>query len=134
MFFKKRDNHHPALSLFFFAFYLIGGTAIIFSIQQYRLAARDISGAAVCSGETTPRRNEPDRGFSYYPENENRFLPLGYDENRFIIEKTGDTICQIDADCVTPAEYLIRSNCPYFSKCLNGYCSVVCPLHKNDRR
>lgn len=37
------------------------------------------------------------------------------------------TACAADNDCQTPGDYLIRSNCPYTSKCLSGNCMVVCP-------
>jgi uncharacterized protein len=37
--------------------------------------------------------------------------------------------CSIDNDCQTPGNYLIRSSCPYTSKCLNGKCTVVCPQY-----
>jgi len=35
--------------------------------------------------------------------------------------------CQVDLDCKTPVDYLIRSSCPYESKCLENRCAVVCP-------
>lgn len=35
--------------------------------------------------------------------------------------------CEVDQDCKTPVDYLIRSNCPYESKCLDEKCAVVCP-------
>lgn len=35
--------------------------------------------------------------------------------------------CTEDAECVTPMSYLIRSVCPYTSKCIEGSCAVVCP-------
>lgn len=37
--------------------------------------------------------------------------------------------CKIDKDCQTPGSYLIRSNCPYTSKCIDSRCEVVCPLY-----
>ena len=35
--------------------------------------------------------------------------------------------CKDDRDCKLPADYAIRSSCPYETKCLDGQCVVVCP-------
>ncbi len=35
--------------------------------------------------------------------------------------------CQRHFECETPSNYLIRSNCPYESRCLENRCTVVCP-------
>ncbi len=43
-----------------------------------------------------------------------------------LVEVTDDT-CTVDSDCETPQEYLVRSDCPYQSICVDGKCSVVCP-------
>jgi putative hemolysin len=45
-----------------------------------------------------------------------------------IAEIMNDT-CTIDNDCATPGRYMIMSSCPYTSKCLEGKCTVVCPLY-----
>lgn len=45
----------------------------------------------------------------------------------YTIAETIDVSCNIDEDCETPGDYLIRSSCPYTSKCLEKKCSVVCP-------
>ncbi len=34
--------------------------------------------------------------------------------------------CTLDSDCKTPMDYLIRSNCPFQSMCIENKCSVVC--------
>ncbi len=34
--------------------------------------------------------------------------------------------CIIDADCETPMDYLIRSSCPFESRCIENKCNVVC--------
>ncbi|MBL7078393.1 hypothetical protein ISS42_01930 [Candidatus Shapirobacteria bacterium] len=34
--------------------------------------------------------------------------------------------CVVDTDCKTPANYLIRSSCPFESKCIENRCNVVC--------
>jgi len=36
--------------------------------------------------------------------------------------------CSQDRDCITPGTYLIRSSCPYTTKCIEGNCTVVCPI------
>lgn len=40
--------------------------------------------------------------------------------------------CTTDAECVTPVDYLVRSSCPFGSKCIEGTCSVVCPMWAHD--
>lgn len=35
--------------------------------------------------------------------------------------------CDVQSDCETPPEYLIRSSCPYESRCYESQCVVVCP-------
>ena len=45
----------------------------------------------------------------------------------YTIAETLDVSCNIDSDCETPGDYLIRSSCPYTSKCLEKKCSVICP-------
>jgi hypothetical protein len=42
--------------------------------------------------------------------------------------------CTRDDECQTPMSYLIRSNCPFGSKCVEGSCAVVCPqwTHAQD--
>jgi len=54
-------------------------------------------------------------------------LPIGYTLERYTIAKTLDTTCIKDNDCETPPEYLVLSNCPYTSICLENRCNVVCP-------
>lgn len=49
------------------------------------------------------------------------------DEIDYRIEKNLDIDCNIDDDCETPMEYMVRSNCPYTSKCINKKCNVICP-------
>ena len=36
--------------------------------------------------------------------------------------------CEIDLDCQTPMEFMIQSNCPFGSACIDSQCVVVCPL------
>ncbi|MFA5166255.1 MAG: hypothetical protein WC449_03030 [Candidatus Paceibacterota bacterium] len=54
-------------------------------------------------------------------------LPKGYSLDNYSIEKVTEKSCKLDGDCETPSEYLIRSNCPYTSICLDTKCVVVCP-------
>lgn len=37
--------------------------------------------------------------------------------------------CKIDSDCQTPVSYLMRSICPYGSKCIDNKCEVVCAMY-----
>jgi len=45
----------------------------------------------------------------------------------YTIAEILDVSCNIDEDCETPMDYLIRSSCPFTSKCLEKKCSVICP-------
>lgn len=40
--------------------------------------------------------------------------------------------CTSDIECETPMEYLVQSNCPFGSACINNECKVVCPLTFHD--
>jgi len=37
--------------------------------------------------------------------------------------------CSDDMDCKTPMNYLVRSSCPFTTKCLDDKCTVVCPKY-----
>jgi putative hemolysin len=52
--------------------------------------------------------------------------------NYEITEVLNDT-CSGDADCTTPMNYLLRSSCPFTSKCLEGKCTVVCPTFDGEK-
>ena len=45
-----------------------------------------------------------------------------------VAEVTGES-CEVDSDCETPMDYMIRSNCPYTSICLENKCTVICPQY-----
>lgn len=62
----------------------------------------------------------------FYQNNKNISTKI-IEKNTYKIEKTLDISCKIDNDCKTPGEYLIRSNCPYTSKCIKNKCNVICP-------
>jgi putative hemolysin len=57
-------------------------------------------------------------------------FPAGWGPVYSVVENTSNA-CENDGECKTPESYLVRSNCPYSSKCIAGRCAVVCPL-KND--
>jgi len=40
--------------------------------------------------------------------------------------------CSNNSDCVTPMSYLTRSSCPFTSQCIQGTCSVTCPMMEHD--
>ncbi len=42
-----------------------------------------------------------------------------------------NSTCIKDTDCETPMNYLIRSNCPYTTKCIDSKCNVICPTFNN---
>ena len=55
-------------------------------------------------------------------------LPSGYTLDSYVIAETLATRCDTDAQCTTPGTYLIRSDCPYTTICLQHTCAVVCPM------
>lgn len=40
--------------------------------------------------------------------------------------------CNLHTDCKTPMDYLIQSNCPFASACIDSTCKVICPLTYHD--
>ena len=64
---------------------------------------------------------------SQWQTDDSKNLPAGYDLNTYQVEKISQTACSESSDCTTPAEYLVKSNCPYTSLCLDKKCAVVCP-------
>lgn len=66
---------------------------------------------------------------------------LGIPTNKYKKESTNNLIgknssyesgkimsCNQKSDCQTPTAYLIQSNCPYTSLCINNICKVACPI------
>ncbi len=47
------------------------------------------------------------------------------------IGNVGET-CSINEDCQTPMEFMVQSNCPFGSACIDSRCKVVCPLSFHD--
>ena len=43
-------------------------------------------------------------------------------------EGTAGQACVSHEECATPMAYLLRSNCPYNSRCVDNVCRVVCPM------
>lgn len=54
-------------------------------------------------------------------------LPIGYSLDNYTIVEVLDVNCDISSTCQTPAGYLVMSNCPYTSLCLENKCTVICP-------
>ena len=54
-------------------------------------------------------------------------------EVNYNITKVLNVTCSYDRDCTTPMNYLVRSNCPYTTKCLEGKCTVVCPMFDGQK-
>lgn len=48
-------------------------------------------------------------------------------EYNYKIVESNNQSCTKEKDCETPSEYLIRSDCPYQSKCIQNVCTVICP-------
>ncbi len=49
------------------------------------------------------------------------------------LSAAGDSgFCESDDECETPMDYLIQSNCPFGSACIDNECRVVCPLSYHD--
>jgi hypothetical protein len=36
--------------------------------------------------------------------------------------------CTLDSECETPGEFLMQSNCPFASVCVENKCRVICPI------
>lgn len=43
------------------------------------------------------------------------------------LKTVGDS-CSLSSECETPEQYLIQSNCPFQSACIENVCRVVCPV------
>jgi len=56
------------------------------------------------------------------------FLTLGECNINYNITEVLNETCSQDNECITPTNYLIRSSCPYTTKCIDEKCTVVCPI------
>lgn len=54
-------------------------------------------------------------------------IEIPWDENEFEVVESQNTPCKDKEDCETPPEYLMRSICPYSSRCIENECYTVCP-------
>jgi len=45
----------------------------------------------------------------------------------FSIEQDLKTTCKSNKDCSLPADYALKSNCPYKMACIDESCVVICP-------
>lgn len=54
-----------------------------------------------------------------------------YSKVNYEIVESSNQSCSEDKECETPNEYLIRSSCPYTSKCIQKTCTVICPNFDN---
>lgn len=57
-------------------------------------------------------------------------LPTGYTLSSYTVAEKLSTSCDTDEQCETPGSYLMRSNCPYTTICVQHSCTVVCPEHE----
>jgi hypothetical protein len=66
-------------------------------------------------------------------ETESRYCSENFEvvESEDYLGNVGET-CSANEDCKTPADFLIQSNCPFGSACIDSKCSVVCPLSYHD--
>jgi len=59
--------------------------------------------------------------------------PVGWGPGYNVVENLS-TACRGDGECETPGSYLIRSNCPFTSRCIKGKCAVVCPIQNDSNQ
>ncbi|MDD4319016.1 MAG: hypothetical protein PHW10_01695 [Candidatus Peribacteraceae bacterium] len=45
-----------------------------------------------------------------------------------LLEGNVGAACSSSDECQTPVDFLVRSNCPFGSACIDGSCAVVCPM------
>jgi len=58
--------------------------------------------------------------------------PLNYEPAKVEDIDNIEKYCEKNSECQTPIEYLIQSNCPFGSLCIENKCRVVCPLTYHD--
>ncbi|MBW2990571.1 hypothetical protein KY348_02585 [Candidatus Woesearchaeota archaeon] len=66
-------------------------------------------------------------------ETENRHCNENFEvvENQEYTGNVGES-CTVNEECKTPMEFLVQSNCPFGSACIDSKCKVVCPLFYHD--
>lgn len=62
-------------------------------------------------------------------EAESHNLPDGYGLDNYAVVEKLDVVCESHSECITPPGYMVLSNCPYTSLCLDNYCVVICPSY-----
>ncbi len=63
-------------------------------------------------------------------DKDNIILPVNYTLDSYEIAEVSDVSCKKSIECITPGKYMMQSNCPYTSLCINNKCNVVCPKSK----
>lgn len=58
---------------------------------------------------------------------------LGECYQEYTISEILNDTCKVDKDCETPMNYLLRSSCPYTTKCIDDKCTVVCPVFDGEK-
>ena len=61
--------------------------------------------------------------------NQNSDTPVDSDE---YVPNVGE-YCEYNQECKTPFDYLVRSNCPFASACIDNTCKVICPMIYHDK-
>jgi hypothetical protein len=76
---------------------------------------------------------DPIQAMKEVKESEDRYCNEFFEvvESEKYVENIGES-CNVSEDCKTPMEYLIQSNCPFGSACIDSECKVVCPLAYHD--
>jgi len=62
-----------------------------------------------------------------YEEDQEQWLLKKLSTRDYTVAELSDESCSLDRECTTPESYLIRSVCPYTSKCIQNRCAVICP-------
>ena len=60
------------------------------------------------------------------------FTACNNEENKEEYESNIGVSCIKHSECKTPMEYLIQSNCPFGTACIENQCKVICPLYYHD--
>lgn len=98
--------------------YLLIGILIILGVGIYIMSTR-AKQAPLQNVEETPRAT-----------NTLPSIPNNYTLEGYTVAETSEVSCITHSECETPMQYLVRSNCPYTSLCINTKCTVVCPNPK----
>lgn len=107
------------------------------NIQHPKQQSACTTEAKLCPDGSRVGRTGPNCSFAECPQRpmksptipsaQKSYLPIGYSLKKYTVAVELETSCTQASECETPAEYLMRSSCPYTSLCLNNKCTVVCP-------